>query len=228
MKTVIGIIIGNLRGRTGAAVLLAVLLLAAPRAVAAGASDYSTANRHRVAFGLGYWDSGYRQTVTRDWWGAKTSDATNAVVSLSYSYWTHEQLAPEVTVRVLVAEATSSSSFYYYDYEEHNVVITSVMFGARMYPLNTDSPLRPYVTAGIGPYIGVDDRKERNPRWTKTTTVLSTFGGYAGIGVDVQMGRHLMLDVHTGYNLMADFEEPLGGDENFSGVEFGAGISLLI
>lgn len=214
-------------GAIAVVALLPALLLPTFARATDRVATHSTVNRHRIEFGAGYWDSGYRHTVSRDLWGTETSRAANAVAAFSYSYWTHERIAPQATFRVLIAEATSTGHFYG-DYDEHTVVIMSVMFGARFYPFDFDSPLRPYVAAGIGPYIGVDDRKERAVWWRETTTVLGSFGGHVGAGLDIQMGRYLMLDVRTGYNLMADFEEPLAGEENFSGVEFGAGISLLI
>ena len=61
-----------------------------------------------------------------------------------------------------------------------------------------------------------------------TSDRLGSFGGHLGIGLDIQMGSHLMLDVHPRYNLMADFREPLAGERNVNGAEFGAGVSFVI
>ena len=54
-----------------------------------------------------------------------------------------------------------------------------------------------------------------------------TFGGYLGGGLDIQVGRHLMLGIQAGYNTMLDFSEPVGYEDNYSGVEFSAGFSVL-
>jgi outer membrane protein W len=220
----------ELRPWTRAGVLLAVVSLTLFGAVDALATDDapgSLAQRHRVEFRMGYWDSGYRQSVSRDTPATESSQVENLVGAFSYSYWAQEQLATHVTMRVLVAEATSSARFSYVS-DEYYVVVTSATFGARFYPTTYLSPLRPYVTVGVGPYIGIEDSKECDTRMVKTTEVLGTFGGHVGVGFDIQMGRHFMLGVNAGYNLMVDFQEPLGGEKNFNGVEFGAGISLLI
>jgi outer membrane protein W len=214
--------------KTRGFVLLAVIslmLLVAGDAVAVDGA--SLANRHRIEIGVGYWDSGYRQTVSRSLLGWESSQAENLAVGFSYSYWASDRVAARLAFKVLLAQATSTSEFYY-DREEQYVIINSVLLGARFYPFVSLAPFRPYVDVGVGPYIGVDDRKERDFRWESTTTVLGSFGGHVGAGLDIEMGRHVMLGLHTGYNLMVDFEEPLGGEDNFSGVEFSAGISLLI
>lgn len=226
MKTTVE---SNDLSRCGRAIILAAALLMVLVATDAAAVDaeFSVANRHRIEFGVGYWDSGYRQSSSRSFPGWESSQAENLVARFSYSYWTTERIAPSLTFKVLVAQATSNSKFYY-EWEERYVVVNAVMIGARFYPFASLAPLRPYISVGVGPYIGVDDRKHRDFRWENHTTVLGTFGGHVGIGIDLQMGRHVMLGLHTGYNLMADFEEPLAGEDNFGGVEVGAGISLLI
>ena len=51
-----------------------------------------------------------------------------------------------------------------------------------------------------------------------------TIGGHLGGGVDVHLGRHWTLGVSAGYNWMADFSEPIGARDNYSG--FGASVGL--
>jgi len=147
--------------------------------------------------------------------------------AFSYAYWVHDQLATDITLRGLVAEAWAVESVL--GTSESALVVTSAMFGIRLYPISSDiSPLRPYVTAAIGPYMGIESRKETYGLPSEHVKTLGIFGGYVGGGLDVQMGHHLMAGVHVGYNVMADFPETLGAERNYSGVEISAGISLLL
>ena len=41
------------------------------------------------------------------------------------------------------------------------------------------------------------------------------------------MGRHFMVGIQGGFNLMSDFNEPLAGRKNFSGFELSIGASWL-
>jgi hypothetical protein len=74
----------------------------------------------------------------------------------------------------------------------------------------------------------VESTKEVDFGVTTHTKTLGTYGGYFGGGLDLQMGRNFMLGIAMGYHLMADFPEPLAGEENYSGIELGAGLSLLL
>lgn len=183
--------------------------------------------RHRIEFRAGYWDSGQRQTLSRV---VSTGDATRVedlLGALSYSYWVRDQLATDVTLRGLVVEATSIESAA--GISESAVVVASAMFGLRLYPISSNiSPLRPYLSAAMGPYIGVESQKETDGRIVEHVKTLGIFGGYLGGGLDIQMGRHLMAGVQVGYNLMADFPESIGLKRNYSGAEITAGISLLL
>jgi len=176
---------------------------------------------------MGYWDSGYRGTSTTAIYTEKMTRVEDLVGAFSYAYWTHDQLATYVTLRGLVVEATSIDGAT--GTSESAVVVTSAMFGIRLYPFSSArTPLRPYASAGVGPYIGVESYKETDIHIVENVKTLGSFGGYLGGGLDIQMGRHLMMGVHLGYNIMEDFPEPLGLEKNYSGVEVSAGISLLL
>jgi hypothetical protein len=102
-------------------------------------------------------------------------------------------------------------------------------FGVRLYPFSsTLTPFRPYLTAAIGPYLGIEARSEFDGGAVEHITTMGAFGGYLGGGLDFQFGWHIMDGVHAGYNLLADFPETLGSRRNYSGVEITAGISLLL
>lgn len=47
------------------------------------------------------------------------------------------------------------------------------------------------------------------------------------MGVDFVLGSHFMPGIALSYNLMSDFDKPIGGSKNYGGPEFSFGISYL-
>lgn len=187
----------------------------------------SLATRHRLEFTMGYWESGRRGSAPTAVYTEDMTRVEDLVGAFSYAYWTHDQLATYVTLKGFVVEATSIGGAS--GISESAVVVTSAMFGIRLYPFSSArTPLRLYASAGLGPYIGVESHKETDIHIVENVKTLGSFGGYLGGGLDIQMGRHLMMGVHVGYNIMEDFPEPLGREKNYSGVEMSAGISVLL
>ncbi len=110
-----------------------------------------------------------------------------------------------------------------------DISLASVQLGVgRHFDLPYLSPLlKAQVSTSVGSFIGhVDGRTvgEAPLAWKRT---MRSVGGQIGAGIDLQINRHVMLGARGGYNLMADFEEPLGGRDNYSGAEFSLGLSWL-
>jgi hypothetical protein len=188
----------------------------------------SLEGRHRLELSFGYWDSGKQRQVPRpDDYVDEMTRVEDLVGAFSYAYWVHDQLATDLTLTALVVEAVSIGG--YPGGSESAVVLTSAMFGLRLYPISSArTPLRPYVSAGIGPYMGIQSHRDLNYHSVENVKTLGSFGGYVGGGIDIQMGRHLMAGVHAGYNLMADFREPIGLEDNYEGLVVTAGLSVLL
>lgn len=187
----------------------------------------SLAARHRLELRMGFWDSGTPRSLPAGTFATEVTRVEDLVGAFSYAYWVHDQLATDVTIRGLVADATSIERTS--GKTENVIVIASAMFGVRCYPfLASTTPLRPHISAGVGPYVGVESHKRTYDDVVEETKTLSSFGGYVGTGFDIQMGRHLMAAVNVGYNAMVDFPEPLGLKKNYSGVELSAGIGVLL
>lgn len=149
------------------------------------------------------------------------SGAENLALAFGYAYWLREGLtlnvsmsilAPEVGVRAGPASVTTNG-------------VVAALAGVRWYIPNLGSPtVKPYVTGSIGPYIG--SGVEVRAHTTKKVTEVSP-GGHAGVGLDIQLHRDIMLGLRGGYNFMSDFSQPLAGRNNFSGAEIGVEISWV-
>ena len=104
-----------------------------------------------------------------------------------------------------------------------------LILGIRYYlPGSTlQTPFRPFLTMGIGSNIGVEAKNEVGFQVVQKSRIMTSFGSHVGGGLDVRLGRSLVAGANVGYNLMTDFSEALGGRSNYSGLEFGVGISWL-
>jgi outer membrane protein W len=187
----------------------------------------SLEGRHRLEFSVGYWDTGRGHTALVEVYDEEMTRVQDLVGALSYSYYSHDQLATNITLRGLIAEATSIESASVRS--DSVVVVSSVMLGARLYPFSsTRTPIRPYLSGGIGPYIGVQAHNSANDHDVTRVKTIASFGAYVGGGVDIQMGQYMMAGIQVTYNEMADFPEPIGLERNYNGVSVSAGISVLL
>ena len=114
------------------------------------------------------------------------------------------------------------------DYERV-ATLASFTVGARYYlpPMASRSPVKPYVSAGIGPTLALDvqDRSHRE-RWHDgpwhgdDVRTMTAFGGYAGVGVDLQAASWLVMGADVAYHVTSHFSEPLAGHKNGTGLTF--------
>lgn len=207
--------------------VVTLFLLLGVVSTAAASRAQSLVNRHRIGLRMGHWDSELPHEARQTCSGTVETNVKDLLSAVYYSHRIEPSLAVHLTLKGLLARARSSTGVW--GDCSRAVVITSVLFGLRHYPLSfVDSSLQPFLEAGAGPYFGVESWKQDVWCCDSTTRTESTFGGYIGGGLDVQMGRHLVADFNVGYNLMADFPNRIAGEDNYSGVEIGVGISVLL
>jgi len=154
--------------------------------------------------------------------------------SLSYAYWMRENLSVYFTVGAMPMEVDSRvqsipSSLHAPVVSQNTVMILPLLFGVRYYlsGQNAEAGFRPYVAAAVGPYIGHETKSEVGVQVLQESRTTTVPGGRLGAGIDMQLSRYFMLGVDAGYNLLAEYSEPLGGRNDYSGAEFGFGISWL-
>jgi hypothetical protein len=190
-------------------------------------SANSLANRHRLELRVGYWNSGQLQSSTSESPLRASSSVEDIMGAFSYAYWVSDNVATHVTFSGLVAVASSITAPAIV--ADSTVVLSSALLGFRYYPVPAHrTPLLPFLSVGAGPYLGVESTRRVSSGIHESTRVLGTFGVQLGGGLDIPMGRHFMAGINVGYNMLADFPEPVAGKANYSGIEVGAGISLLL
>lgn len=203
------------------AILLPLILVSALNAQA-------LEKRHALGLRFGTWNlvTDTRTSVTTD--GVSTSVGNNGVVgAVAYNYWMQENLAldisvggmtPDISTEIDLGGVTSSTGTVGY-----------VLMGVKYYlPASTyASSVRPYGLVAVGSYIG--HQTETTAGWEVLVESGSqtAFGGKLAAGVDFPVSRHFIAGVAAGYNFMTDFDEPVGGSDNYSGPEFVLGFGFL-
>lgn len=159
-------------------------------------------------------------------------DPWSVLSGLTLGYWITEDFSVNLSYSALGSEVANIVGPAGVDSRLSRVDISlaSIQLGVgRHFDLPNLSPLvKAQVSTSVGSFIGHVDGQtvgEAPLAWKRT---MRSVGGQIGAGIDFQINRHVMLGARGGYNLMADFEEPLGGRDNYSGAEFSLGLSWLI
>lgn len=202
-----------------AAVLLSLLLSAV------GAAHAGWLNkRSSLELNLGMWNeskAGNEISLS----GVTSSAKTNGFVGgLFYSYWSQENFAITIGAGVWSAEASSTVSGR--SVVQSSSAVVSILLGVRYYvPESTlDSPVRPYLSASVGPYMGFEAKNDVLSQQARSESAL---GARLGGGIDFRVADRIKLGVGVGYNLISDYSEPIGARRNYSGPDFQFSIAFL-
>lgn len=182
-------------------------------------------SRIEVRFGMGVRaNSG----TTTSGGGIQTeTEAAGFLGSIGYSHSLTEGLALTGSAGFLSAEAKMSAGSSVF--ESRSATVFLLFFGARYYfPDSTlGSQWRPYASAELGPVIGSQSWLELGRTTTGESITTAALGARLGAGVDIQLGDRSVLGVSAGYDLMTDFSDAIGGQENHSGPDIGLSIGFL-
>jgi hypothetical protein len=101
--------------------------------------------------------------------------------------------------------------------------VFAVPVGLRWIPLGGElraRSLKPYLAAGIGPVFGYSDGASVGPGGVFAgSRSHATIGGHLGGGVDIHLSRRWSFGLGAAFNWMADFAEPIGKRDNYSGLD---------
>jgi outer membrane protein W len=182
--------------------------------VALYGQDLSTRERSVVELQIGLW--GGASVATTASAGEVSSDVktTAFLGGLGYRYGFEEEVA--LTVHAVLLAARASSSVAVGSVNQQTSMVMPLLVGVRYYvpTPETDSRVRPYLAAGIGPYFGF---QSESTELSQESRMESAFGGMAGAGIEMFLSRHFTIGVGGGYNVMSDFSEPIGGRRNYNG-----------
>jgi hypothetical protein len=155
---------------------------------------------------------------------ASTAKTSGFLGGLSYTYWVQEDLSVGLSAGVLAGEATSSVGIN--GISQHTSAVISVLLGVRYYvgESSWDSPVKPFLSLGLGPFIGVE---AKNDLFVQESHSETAFGTRLGGGIDFLLGQSFKLGANVGYDLMTDFSTPIGVRGNYNGPDFSLGVGFL-
>lgn len=214
-------------------VVAAVLLVALPAGEVNAISrrhrhaEFSLSHRSQLELRLGVRDDTH---IEDDYYiGAVSSRNSigDLLVNVGYNYFADERTAINLSVRVLASEFEEGiGPLGVYEY---NVAVVPIFIGFRHYlgSPGYGGPVRPYLALAGGPVVGSQRLSLVGYEVVDETRTLAAMGAHIGGGIDFIAGRHLMFGINAGYNLLSDFDEPVGGHVNYSGAEFAAGVGFV-
>lgn len=170
--------------------------------------------------------------------GIQQSAKTSGFVGgLTYCYWLRENLALTVSGALLSSEATSKVTAptsggllgilsALGSTQQNSNSVFSLLGGVRYYvlQLEPDDIVRPYLSVAAGAYKGFEAKNSLSEISAHSE---SAFGGKVGAGLDVFLGGVIKLGANVGYNVMADFQNPVGTRSNFNGFDASMGIGFV-
>jgi len=196
--------------------------------VATGAEAQSLAGRHQISLRLGMWNQTAETKVEAVTPTVSTSvEDSGLLAGLGYTHWLEENLALAIKFSALAldTETLVSVSGVSTDF----AMVGSVLLGLKRTILTSsdDASVRPFLGASVGLFRGSQDEVRTGLEMVVASRAETAFGGQLGVGADFIVGRHFMAGVAIDYNLMSDFDEPIGGSRDYSGPEFSLGFGYL-
>ena len=156
-----------------------------------------------------------------------TADNSGFLGGVTIEHWVDPRWSIKLSISALAVEASSSTTVLLV--ETRTTTVASILFSAQYQFLATqsESPWRPYLALGVGPYIGSESATEVGTVIVTGSHNEQAIGGFAGAGVDVLLGKRFLLGMLVGFHGMTDFPEPVGGRKNYSGAAFSLNFSFL-
>ena len=198
-------------------------------ALATGAGAQSLAGRHKLGLNLGYWSQTASERVE-----AVSPDVSTSVQGdgflggVTYGYWLEEDLALTIESGALALDTETRVTLT--TAGTSTAVVGAVLLGLEKYVSGAQdgSSIRPYLGGAVGLYRGSQSEVVAGLTSLVEARAESSFGGRLSAGVDFVLSRRFMTGVAVGYNLMSDFDRPIGGSVNYSGPQMSFDFSILL
>jgi hypothetical protein len=193
-------------------------------------SHPALSHRHGLELGVGLLAGVSAGTSAESGGASVDSDVSGLMGSLTYLYRLDDRILLTVGAGALSVDATVSASSGNASVESSTV--SMVLFGVRyQFPgLDERGNLRPYASLGVGPYVGTASAVRAGPSTYVGARTETVPGARVGLGLAAGLNTWLMAGIGAGYHLVADFDERVGAETNYSnpdllltfGVRFGA------
>jgi hypothetical protein len=179
--------------------------------------------RNRLSLRVGMWRTSGSDNVT-----TTGIDSGNVFGGIEYTRYIREDLA--ITLGPQQVAGTTGASIGPQGVFSGASSVFAVPVTARWNPWRASAyqPVKPFVAVGLGPVFGSSTGSFVGASGAQTgARTEATIGGHVGGGVDFHLARWFSVGVNAGYNWMADFSEPVGTRDNYSGPEVGVSFGWL-
>ena len=202
--------------------LLVVVAAAVPTVVLAqdafldAASHPALSHRHGLELGLGLMTGVSAGASTEAGGVSVESDVGGFMGSLTYLYGLDERIQLTVNGGALSVDARVSATAGNSSVESSTV--SMLLFGARyLFPaLGERGNVRPYASVGVGPYVGTVSEVRAGPTAFVGSRTETAPGVRVGVGLTAGLNSWLTAGIGAGYHFVADFDERVGADTNYS------------
>jgi hypothetical protein len=197
-----------------------------PAAALAGDSSLDSAlhramsHRHGLELGLGLLAGVSTATSTEASGVSVESDASGLMGSLTYLYRLNDRFLLTVSGGALSLDATVLATTGGASLESSAMVM--LLFGGRYLfrPLGGRESLLPYASIGIGPYVGSASEVRAGSSTSVGSRTDTVPGARVGLGLVAGLNSWLTVGIEADYNLVADFDERIGAETNYSNPDF--------
>jgi len=188
------------------------------------AQDFLLKERTAVELDLGMW-GGAKASNSIGITGIRSEAKTGGFAGgIQIAHWLDERAAVTIGASMLAAEATSTVGWTGPTNRASSVVPLLIGIRYAFPDPAPDARLRPYFSAAVGTYIGMEAKSTALSQEAHTE---NAFGGRLGVGIDLFLGSFFKLGVSAGYHLMTDFEVPVGARSNYNGGQFAFGLGFV-
>jgi len=197
--------------------------------VAISANAGMLEKRHQIDLKLGMWNQVADTRTEIGLTSVKTTvDNSGAMGGLTYGYWLQENLALNISVSGFSADVEVDDGVLYS--KTTTASVAAIMMGLKYHFLKSSatSPIKPFIRADVGTFIGDQTKTEVGLTVLTESRTEAAMGGQLGVGTDFVISRHFITGVNFGYNFMTDFDNPIGGSDNYSGPEFSFSFGILL
>jgi len=188
----------------------------------------SLAKRHQLELRIGGWSQVTDSRTSVGIGGVTTSVGSNGFIGgFAYGHWLQENVAFRISVGLMSANMEVQASGLGVSTEFAGVL--PVLFGMRyFFPVSSDErQFRPFAGLGVGMFVGGQESVRAGFTTSTTSRTETAVGGAPEAGIGILLGRSVLATVAFSYNLMFDFENPIGGSSNYSGPQMTLGLSYI-
>jgi outer membrane protein W len=185
-------------------------------------------SRHQIELRLGVWNQiNNVRTEIGSGGLATTVGSSGFLGGLAYGHWLSEAVAVRVSVGGLLARVDTEIDGSGVSSESASV--GQILVGARYYfPRSTyGTSMRPFLGAGVGTVIGSQVASRVGTVLSTETRTEPALGGELSAGIDFLLSRHFLTSIGLAYLVMTDFDQPIGGSDNYSGPQLSLGFGYV-